>query len=575
MHLTGARTCEDVPVVPQSNSCPRAAGPVFQRLCARLKVPDPVLAACLFISFFTGLTALTWGRFDCLNPDATAFRSVAKWPPLHPDRFDKPPLHTYICNTLINEPSKWVSGACVFFGADKTGAEKARWQARLVAARLLQSAFMLGCVACVYLFASDNFGRTAARASAFLVATSSGFLPYKVFLTTDLPVVFWMLASIVASGRILRSGGMSASVLAGVFAGFATATKYNGLAVALAIPLAHVLYRGGGGIFGFLKRPAFWAGGFAVPAAFLAGNPYALLDYPKFVSDFMYNYVVTPVYNGVTEGDGYGLFLRALPEIFGWPLCAFLPVLAALGIAWAARSKAGRAFAAMGLCAAVFALYFWKIGAFPRIETRFALPAAPFLLLFAAPGWEFLARWRAAAAIPAFALGAYGLASGWEITRQFTQDPRMSAIGWAGDNFPARCSVEASTGSPQWKWMPGKTVGVVNFPIGLERNKRFSESLKDNRWVQDRLKKNLAQNQPDFFTSAQLAARNPDFITVDSQAMRDRVAGPFLKELLAGAHGYEVVFQQDPPPLPGWVYPARPNCLLMKFYILRKKPGSQ
>ncbi len=172
--------------------------------------------------------------------------------------------------------------------------------------------------------------------------------------------------------------------------------------------------------------------------------------------------------------------------------------------------------------------------------------------------------------IPSVLLALHGLASGYEITRQFTEDPRMFALEWADQNFPERCRIDASTGSPQWKWMPGKK-SVVNFPIGLDRNRRFSESLKDNPWVQDRLHKNMALNRPEFFTPEELAARNPDFITIDSQNLRDKVAAPFLNDLVAGKHGYEVVFEKEAPTLPSWVYPSEPNCLRMKFYILAKK----
>ena len=572
--MTGTWQQKDVLRVSHTSSIPDAAGSASGGFFKRLKKTDPILILCLLVSFFSGITALNWGRYDCLNPDATAFKSVKKWPPLHPERFDKPPLHTYLNNTLINEPSKWVTGACVFFGADKVNAEKIRWQARSIAARLLQAVLMLGCVGCVYLFARDHFGLASARVSALLLATSASFLLNKIFLSADISLVFWMLASLVASGRILKTGGMKASLVAGIFAGFATATKYNGLAIALAIPLAHMLYRDPRGALAFLKRRAFWAGGFAVPVTFVIVNPYCILDYKKFSSDFMYNYSVTPIYDGQTTGNGYGAFIAAFPEIFGWPLCLILPVLLVCGLVWVVRRKPESAIAAMALCAAVFVLYFWKIGSFPRIETRFVLPAAPFLLLLAAPGWEFLARWRAAVVVPAVALGIYGLASGYEITRQFTEDPRMYALEWADQNFPERCKVEASTGSPQWKWMVGKKVAVVNFPIGLDRNRRFSETLKDNPWVQDRLTKNLSLNRPEFFTPEELAARKSDFITIDSQNLRDKMAAPFLNELIAGKHGYEVVFEKEAPPLPGWVYPSEPNCLRMKFFILGKKSGN-
>lgn len=532
---------------------------------------DRVLLASLLIALFTGSAAMSWGRFDCLNPDATAFRSIRQNPPLHPGRFDKPPFHTYINNTLFNEPSKWPARIAVFFGADKERVESVRWQVRLFGARLLQAMFFLGCVVCVYLFGRDHFGLAAARTGALVLATSAGFLPFKIYLTTDLPVTFWILASLVASGRILLGGGMPASLVAGVCAGFAAATKYNGVAVALAIPIAHVLYRDGGGFWSFLRRPAFWAGGIIVPVAFLFGNPYALLDYPTFSADFMYNYVVTPIYGGQT-GSGYPKFFAALPEIFGWPLCLLLPGLILLGAWWSLREPRRSAWQAMVIAAACFALYAWKIGAFPRIETRFVLPAAPFLLLLAAPGWQALAKAKPVLIGLVAALCLYGLASAFFVSRLFTQDPRMLALEWAESHLPEVCTLDASNGSPKWRRLkPGITVN--DFPVGLERNQRFSQTLANNDWVKARLAENLANHRPEFFSVAELTRRNPDFITVDALAMQDSIAGPFLRQLVDGRLGYSTVFKKDAPISPSWVFPRRPSALPATFYILAKSPA--
>ncbi len=531
-----------------------------------------MLAVCLVLSFVLGISALNWGKYDCMNPDATAFKSIAKWPPLHPDRFDRPPLHSYINNMLINEPSKWVASATVVFGGQKSEAEKWRWQVRTILARLLQFAFFSGSVALVFVFAREHIGLAAARASAFLLATSPSFLLNKVFLSSDITLIFWMLASLVASGRILKSGGMRASVWAGLFAGFAAATKYNGLAVGLAIPLAHFFFRDGGGRWDFLRRRAFWVGGLAAPVGFVLANPYSVLDYKKFFADFMYNYKVTPIYDGETGGTGYGAFLSALPEVLGWPFLLLAPLLLVLGLLWIWKHRASGAFAATVICGAIFALYFWKIGGFPRMESRFVLPMAPFLLLLVASGWQWLATWRWAAVVPAVLLGGYGIASGFEITRQFVEDPRMAAISWAETHFPKSARIEASTASPAWKWMPGKSLKVIHFPIGMDRNQRFSEALKDDPWVQERLNHNLALNQPEFFTTEALAKRRSDFITVDSQYLHDRLAAPFLEELIAGGHGYHVAFDGKPPVLPQWVFPATPNSVRVRFVILARDP---
>jgi len=71
--LTGTWQQKDVLRVSHTSSIPDADGSASGAFFRRLKKTDPILIACLLISFFSGITALNWGRYDCLNPDATAF----------------------------------------------------------------------------------------------------------------------------------------------------------------------------------------------------------------------------------------------------------------------------------------------------------------------------------------------------------------------------------------------------------------------------------------------------------------------------------------------------------------------
>ena len=534
----------------------------------RLRSTDKFLLLAIALALLSGIQGINWGHYSCLNDDAMAFRSIASVPPLHPGNFDKPPLLPYINNILINEPSKMVANAAIFFGADEHNTDSARWHWRTIASRLLQAAFYAGTIVCVFLFARDWFGRSSARVSALLLGTCSGFVPYKIFLTTDLPLVFLMTACLYLSSRIMRRpDSIALSAAAGACAGLAAAMKYNGLGIAAALPLAHFLAPGG--FAAAWRRKSFYLAGAAVPLAFILANPYCILDAKKFIADFMYNYVVTPVYGGET-GTGYWWFLAKFPDIFGWPLSLLLPLLAVGSfLTLLARGQQDQR-RAMILLAAVFALYYWKIGGFPRVEARFVLPVAPVALLLAAPAWQWLSRWPALVAAIVAPLSLYGLASGWFVGKMFADDPRMEAIEWARANMPAKVKIEAG-GSPNWSLLEGREVEMTKFPVGIRRNQISAEMLGDNPWVKSRLAEEQANNRSDFFAVESLRARNPDYITFSDGFFNDLATGPFMQQLVAGEFGYRVMFDKETPPPPKWVYPQHPDFTRVRFWILARE----
>lgn len=543
--------------------------PFFRRLAVNWASADRFLLLAVAAALLSGIHGITWGRYACLNPDDMASQSIQSVPPLHPGTFDKPPLIAYLNNILVNEPTRAAGWVAVFLGADPHNADSIRQQWRTVVSRLLQAAFYAGIVIFCFLFARDWFGLAAARVTALLAATSAGFIPFKIFLTADISLVFWMTACLYFSGRIMRHPeSVRLSVLAGVCAGLATATKYNGLGIAIALPLAHFLAPGG--FTAAWRRRSFYLCGLAVPLAFVLANPYSVLDARNFVGDFMYNYIVTPVYGGQT-GTGYGHFLRAFPEIFGLPLAWLLPAVIVLGLFSLRGPAQVGARKAMILLAAVFLLYFWKIGGFPRMETRFVLPVAPFVLLLAAPGWQMLARRPAVLTALIAPLCLYGLVSGWFVGRIFTQDARMAGIEWARANFPDRASVETAGHCPKWKFLEDRKLKTRGFPQGVSRHRLFRETLGDNAWVTARLAEKVERNDPNFLTPEALRERNPDYITIDSFYLHDADAAPFVRRLINGELGYRVVFEADTPAPPWWVYPQYPDFTRGTFWILARE----
>jgi 4-amino-4-deoxy-L-arabinose transferase-like glycosyltransferase len=133
----------------------------------------------------------------------------------------------------------------------------------------------LGTIALTFAISRNAYGLFAARIIALLFATSAGFIAYDHFLSTDSPLLFWMMLSLFFAQRISASEKISNYVLAGFLAGISTATKYTGLAVGIAIVVAHLTKIDHWRELFFSRRLAI--GLAMVPIGFFTGNPYALI----------------------------------------------------------------------------------------------------------------------------------------------------------------------------------------------------------------------------------------------------------------------------------------------------------
>ncbi len=490
-------------------------------------------------------------------------------PLLHPKTFVKPPFYTYVNHFVARVPAGNIARNLFWMGpVDK---KQAYLQIRLALARSLNLALFAGCVVLVFALAREAYGLAAGRMAALLLATSAGFVPYQVFLTTDLAVVFMMLAAFACAVRIVGKPTMGISIAAGLLTGLAAATKYNGLIVAAALPVAHLLASRGNPVLACLKRPAAWFCGLCVPLGFLLGNPYVLLDWPGFSSEFLYNYKVTPVYNGVTEGTGYVAFFRAFGEILGWPGTWLLAAGALAGLYFLATSRRKKAWHLWLLAATVLVAYTWKIGEFPRVETRFVLPVIPFALILGAAGFGTLLRVRMAV-LPVFAVVlTYNLVCGWLVGNLFRGDPRMAALDLADKSLSSGDVVEISESLPRVQDLPDRKLKIIKIPAGIERDANFSRIFADDEQMQDALKRRATREGPEWFTKEARAARNPDWIFW-SDIDLEGIVRPQFEALFQTDSGYEVVFDETSPDFPWWSYPRATEFLHNRTTIWKKNP---
>ena len=533
---------------------------------------DKFLILSLVLGFLVGVQGFSWGRYDCLNLDKMAFQSLfdKNRLPFQPARYVKPPFYTYLNHFVARIPAMTISS--LFFWKESYQRYEIFLVVRTWLARILNLIMFAACTIAIFMLVRYFYNPVSARVAALIFATSSGFVPYQIFLTTDLAVIFMMLASFLFAVKIVNNPNMTNSVAAGLLAGLACATKYNGLAVAVALPIAHLLAcRAGNPFIEAIKRKSAWVCGACVPLGFIIGNPYAIFDWEKFKADFIYNYAVTPVYNGVTSGNGYRRFFESFYEIFGVPGSYLIGLGVVFGLGFILLNwKQNKAWQLWILATAVFLLYTYKIGAFPRIETRFVLPAAPFLLIMGSAGFVVLLKARIFSLALISIILSYNLACCWWTGRLFADDPRNYIPVFAKQYLQKGGIVEWSKSNPKLEALPVK-LKIHQIHTGLERAAMFDKMFEDNPEIHSMVKKKEVQVTPEWFSIENRKSRNTDYIvwsTIDLEGIVRKHYDALFNE----SSGYRVIYDARSPEQPQWVYPKNTEFTRNRTTVWEKIP---
>jgi 4-amino-4-deoxy-L-arabinose transferase-like glycosyltransferase len=387
--------------------------------------PDKVLLLAFIIGFIFCLYGITWTEG---HPDDMAFRPLflPGKSPFNPGWFHKPPFHTYFNYFLSTLPIETI-GKLFNVSSVKVEFAKVIWS------RVLTSVLFLLSISLVFQVILKSFGIFSARIVALVFATSAGFIAYSHFLTSDIPVMFWMLLAFYFSFNILSRTKLSDYLLAGFFTGIATATKYNGLAIGISIAVAHLLSCSSGSWETINWKQLFlskkiYLGLSMVIVGFVAGNPFCLLDYQTFKNDFVYNYMVTPVYDGQT-GHSYGSFFWHVLEIIGLPSFIFCLTAMAFSIVLTVTRKIQDIQTRTILISLpVLLLYYYEFASFPRLETRFVLPLVPFFLILSAVLWNQIKQYKIIVTAFLFIIIGYNVLCDFYVGSRFLDDPRTHVV---------------------------------------------------------------------------------------------------------------------------------------------------
>jgi 4-amino-4-deoxy-L-arabinose transferase-like glycosyltransferase len=244
------------------------------------------------------------------------------------------------------------------------------------ASRVVTALFGTLSVLVVYLVGRQMFRQRAALLSSLLLGTSYLHVIHSHYATFDVMVAFLAVLTLLFSELLRTRGEPKWYLLAGLCAGLAGATKYNG-AVVLLIPLAAHLLATPWGEWGWLNGRLFVGlAGFAL--GFLGGNPYALGNLNQFLNGLagvLHHYGTRqPGFEGTGNWRWYiRVFLTSADVL--WVIAG---VSGLLGMLWRNWKK--------GLLVLLFPLvYYLMVSSFVVRFERNLVPVLPFLAL--GGGW--------------------------------------------------------------------------------------------------------------------------------------------------------------------------------------------
>ncbi len=279
-----------------------------------------------------------------------------------------------------------------------------QWAKMYLIGRTLTMGMGIGTVWVTYAVGARLWGRRAGFVAALFLAVTPLHAQQSHFLTVDVPATFWVMLSLLWSVRLAMNDPkpLRAALWAGVFAGLATATKYNMALVVLPLLAACVmrptpaqapaLPKREGQEFQkatvalasspsrFGRAGACAGVGLLVSVlAFLAACPGAMLENAKFQQDLHYEAVHVqnpddPTFRDTGNGFVYHI-THNLDAGMGLPL--LLLALVSLGYALYRRQRGDALLAA-------FALPYYVLISLAAVRyARYTIPLLPILALWA------------------------------------------------------------------------------------------------------------------------------------------------------------------------------------------------
>jgi 4-amino-4-deoxy-L-arabinose transferase-like glycosyltransferase len=263
--------------------------------------------------------------------------------------------------------------------------------------RGLSALFSVATVPILFLIGRRVSGKPVVGLLAALsLAVSTNSISNSQVISPNAFLVFFIALTVWAALHVLQEDKLWPYLLAGVASGLTMSTKYNGVMIVLVPVGAHFLRAGWAGF----KDRRLYALLALVPVVFLLTTPYAVLDYPHFITEALGEAAHYSTGHPGMEGDTVAWYATYL-----WQGEGPLIVLAVLEIGYGIIRRVKPTL----VLAAFPVIYFLFISSFEVRNDRTVLPLVPFLFVL---GWMFVVRgfsWLRTRHLPP---GAQALAAG-------------------------------------------------------------------------------------------------------------------------------------------------------------------
>ncbi len=376
------------------------------------------LAGILTLALFVRVLGIGWGLPDAAHPVSS-----------HPDEFRVAEPARRIASTGDWRPGAFNYGSLTLY----LPAAAAWLPGRLgwledargfhLLCRCISALAGAGTAALVYAFARAAWDARAGLWSAACMALTPAHALHSHFATPDALSTFFVAGALLGALALAQHGRRRDALLGGAAAGLAAAAKY-GAGLALVVVLAAPWFAPGARSDARARLARCALAAAAAGAAFLLACPYALLDFPAFRRDALFELWEHPrAGHGrlfLETGNGWWYHLRAnAPYLFGWPGSA-LALFGVVGLCARRRTPDALLLLWLGLC---FAL----LGASQVRFLRYLLPLVPAVALASGAAAARLPRGAAASLL----LCALALCL-WQGLAMRRADPRERARAWAG-----------------------------------------------------------------------------------------------------------------------------------------------
>ena len=334
-------------------------------------------------------------------------------------------------------------------------------------------------VVMVYLIAKQTCDKRTAGIASFFMSIAYLHVRDSHFGTTDTVMTFLITCAMYYILQCYHRRSIRHYLLAGIFTGLATSTKYGSMMLIIPMLLAHFgTYTAAtestlsSRMIKAITKPHFWVYGVTAILSFFLCSPFILLDFKTFLQHFFFqvDHIILQEQREHFLLRGWWYHLRyTLPYGMGWGM--FLTSLIGIGIHGKKETK-------MAIILYAFPLVYYLVGGRGFVTfVRYMIPVVPFLCIASATCILKITRILRQVCPRKYLLTVLiiivAVQPGYNVLRVdqllSRKDNRVIAAEWICQNLPSGNTI----------YQTGSVYGQVQLPLSRETlQQKYEEAFK-------------------------------------------------------------------------------------------------